>query len=336
MSISSFLDSPIEEVPDLLIGIIKDLRLRIRLEVDFMHAKNYNYFQIITPKAMGCDLRELVFNQSSDRTRKTLLRELSTIKMTKTIPHILTDIDDTIFPNFNGIFETMGSDLSWQNHQTYPGLKKFYQLFYKNIPNKEVHYSTVLTGTPAFLKGRRINDQKIKDAIGDRFGFIQGFDTKRQAIFSLLKGMYEKPFYKIAPSSEDLATIKFHRFKQYKQLFPEYRLLFIGDNGQGDLIAGQKILNEDASSLVFIHNLLKTDGFVFSEDEVRELSANRLYFFNNYLELGNIFYILGFITATDFNELRISIKKELVNSNLTDKNSSHFFHYRNTVKLKRI
>ena len=329
-------DTEIPSIPYLLLnGYIKDLDIRILLETDLMRDKNYQYMFLFNSDKMGCDLRELIFNQSDNTTRRLLLKEIDQIKNRNSIPHILTDIDDTIFPNFNGILETLGSDTSWTNKQTYPGLKKFYDLFYKNIKNVNARYSTVLTGTPAFFKGQRINNPIIQNAIGPRFGFIQGFDRKQDALKSLLKGMWEQPFYKMAVSVNDLANIKYEKYRQYRLLFPEYKLLFIGDNGQGDLIAGQKILKNDPTAQVFIHNLLRRDGFIFSEEEINILGSNRLYFFNNYQELGNIFYILGYLNAEDLVALRNQIYKELRENRINDKDDNHYFHYNQTLKLKR-
>lgn len=327
-----------KEILPNLIGNIHDLKLRIILETEFMRDTQQQYLYLMTPDNVGRDLRELIFNRADKETRDILLNEINRVKPEKIIPHILTDIDDTLFPNFNGVFETFGSDCSWKNHQVYPGLKKLYSLFYDNIPVEEARYSTVLTGTPAFLKGARIDNTVIKEALGNRFGFIQGFDKKREALYSLVKGMYEQPFYKLAISINDLATIKYERFKQYRQLFPEFRLIFVGDNGQGDLIAGKKIIHEDPQCQVFIHNLLRGDKFIFSEEEIKSKTEPRLHFFKNYLELGYLFLKLGYITRINFKELRDSIADELQESHRKDKDRRHYFHYmkRQTLKNKRV
>lgn len=326
-----------QDLAKTLQGKIKSLDLRIKLETEFMRDTEHNYMYFITPTTLAGDLREIVFG--SEEYVKTLL--LAEIKQNalhnNSIPHILTDIDDTLFPNCNGIFETFGSDTSWSSLKPYPGVKLFYELFYKNLTTEETQYSTILTGTPACFKGQRIHNETIKDTLGHNFGFIQGFDRKRDALYSLCKGMYEQPFYKFAPSATDLAHIKFNRFKQYKALFPEYKLLFIGDNGQGDLLAGKKIIEEDPSAQVFIHNLLKNNAFIFSEEQITTHKSSNLFFFKNYLELGYIFSKQGYLTKDDFLDLRKNIAEELILTQKSDKDRRHFFHYmrRKTYKLKR-
>lgn len=316
---------------------IGDLYLRIHLEIDFLRDLPHKYMYLITPQKVGRDLRELVYYYHNNEEKSNFLNTItSKAKSTNQIPHILTDIDDTLYPSANGIIQTSGSDRSWKNGKPYPGIKKLYELFYENIKVPEARYSTVLTGTPAFLKGSRIEDNKIKEAIGTKFGFLQGFESKREALFSLLKGIYEKPFYKLAVSYTDLAQIKVERFKQYKQLFPEYRLIFIGDNGQGDFIAGKQLINEDPNCQVFIHNLFRDGKFLFDNVTTSNKSNNRLFFFKNYLELGHLFYKLAYITRPNFETLRISIAEELKKNKICDPNGHHYFHYmrRKTLKIK--
>ena len=304
--------------------------LRVLMETQFMHDIKYNYMFIVTPDNAGCDLRELVFNIANESDRTAILAAINKTKPSALIPHILTDIDDTIYPNFTGIIETSGSDISWKNGQTYPGLKKLYELFYKNITLPEARYSTVLSGTPVFLKEYRIKSNIIRDSIGSKFGFIQGFDKKREALSALIQGMHEQAFYKIAVSKNRLADIKYEKFKQYRQLYPEYKLLFIGDNGQGDLLAGLKMIKTDPTCQVFIHNVLRTDGFVMSDEEVKTATSDRLFFFKNYLEIGYFFYKLGYISLADYNELRANISKELVQV----RDINHRFHYKPHIDLQ--
>jgi hypothetical protein len=212
-------------------------------------------------------------------------------------------------------------------------------MFHNNIPLPAARYSTILTGTPLFLKENRMSNTLLKEILGNNFGFMHGFDKKRHALYALLKGLYERPFYKLAVSSTEVAAVKFNKYKQYISIFPEYDILFIGDNGQGDLLAGKMMIKHDKNTLVFIHNLLRDDDFIFSpekEEQEKRGTNGRLFFFKNYLELGYIFSTLGFIKKSDYAELRIAIAKEIkenipTNCNLNDIktcNERHkFSHY---------
>jgi hypothetical protein len=314
--------------------------LKVLMETQFMRDVDCDYTYLFTPDKYGCDLRELVFNIDTEDHRALLLAHIKNTSYPEaSIPHILTDIDDTLYPNFHGFIETMGSDTSWKSQEPYPGIKKFYEIFHHNISIHAAKYTTVLTGTPVFLKKHRLASDRLINILGSNFGFIQGFDKKRQAIQALLKGFYEHSFYKLAVSSEYIADIKFEKFTQYKQLFPEYKLLFIGDNGQGDLIAGKRMIETDPNCQVFIHNILKhATAFRFSDAEERaELvgTEGRLFFFKNYLELGDIFRALGYFSDKNFADLRAStsfdIRQGLVPLCASKlemcKEKNLFFHY---------
>ena len=292
--------------------------LKVLMETQFMRDVNCSYSYLFTPDKFGCDLRELVFNIESETNRQQLLADIQhTSKEKRQIPHILTDIDDTLFPNFSSYIEISGSDTSWRSHEPYPGLKKFYEIFHRNIQQAQARYTTILTGTPTFLKHARLSSRILKNILGPNFGFIQGFDKKRHAIQALLRGIYEGSFSRLAISSDAVADIKYEKFKQYRQLFPEYKLLFIGDNGQGDLIAGHKMLAEDPTACVFIHNILKhKTHFNFSDAREREETSKpnaleRLFFFKNYLELGYIFNKLEYFSNADFAELKAACRRDL-------------------------
>ena len=135
-----------------------------------------------------------------------------------------------------------------------------------------------------FLKESKIYDDRIIKILGSNFGFIQGSETKRDVLDTILKGMYHNRFYHIAPSAIKIGLMKFHKFQQYSRIFPEYKLFFIGDNGQGDLLAGKMMLKDNAECLVFIHNILYQNKLLFSTDIIRahtEQFSGRLFFFKN-------------------------------------------------------
>jgi hypothetical protein len=313
-------------------------KLKVLMETRFIRDINCKYTYLFTPEQCGCDLRELIFNIETEPKRSRLLKNihLKSAQLNQQIPHILTDIDDTIFPNYNGIIETMGSDTSWKSRKLYPGIAKFYERFYKNLQIKESRYSTVLTGTPVFLKNNRLYNTQIQTALGPNFGFIQGFDNKRTTLNALLTGLVERPFYNLAISSTQLAEIKFKKFIQYKEIFPEYKLLIIGDNGQGDLTAGLKMLDSDPNCYVFIHNILKfKTKFLFSDNIINSFKHDRLFFFKNYLELSVKFAQLGYLKISDLFKIQNSIKSELKKSYLTDKCPQLYEHY-NSNQIPKI
>ena len=319
-------------------------KLKVILENQFMRDVNctYKYILVSTPNSVGCDIRELINNNYlTDTLKESFLDNIKRASLyfqkyllnNKKIPHILTDIDDTLYPSRSAFSQTSGRDSSWKNHEPYPGIKKFYELFYKSLDYSESRYTTILSATPMFLKETKIDDPTISEIIGPSYGFIQGSEKKRDAIQSLITGMVDRPFYYLAPSSEKIGTEKFFKFQQYTRIFPEYRLIFIGDNGQGDLIAGKKMIMYQNDCLVFIHNIIYNNSFLFTkeEEELHQKDCkNRLFFFKNYLELTYIFTNhLKMFSKEQYSEFRDATIKDLQQGleNLNEPTKSLYEHY---------
>ena len=292
--------------PKLLLKIKRLLEVELPRNMD-----GCNPLQFYVELKLGCDLRELVFNIMKQDERDEVLNKIQTIskKIHHKIPHILTDIDDTLFANYSGFHAFAGEDQSWKPKKPYPGIIRFYQIFYKRT---EIKYSTILSATPLFLKKHRLFNQTIIQILGNNFGFIQGKDSKRECIGDISYKLSSWCIPKGTVQSESLAETKFTKCLQYYQLFPEYQLLFIGDNGQGDYIAGIKMIQHIPNILVFIHNIYvsKSNGKIeplYTPDEVRFKESqykNRLFFFHNYLELAIIFQKLSLFTTNDVSEIK--------------------------------
>jgi len=294
--------------------------LKKKLEVDFSNDVNCQYLYLKTPDNYGCDLRELFFKRNGELInddgqdaliqRQELLqlfKEKRYLPNGKKIPHILTDIDDTLYPNHAaGI---AGSDLSWFLHEHYPGIIRFYELFYSNISDEEFRYSTVLSATPGPLKSSKLKDKKrsIKNVLGDKYGFIQGEESKLKQLFNT------------GNRFQLYGDIKYQRYKEYCLLFPEHQIIFIGDNGQGDLMAGEKMManlktdTNEHDTMVFIHEIIESSGLKNSRKEGKE-DLLSIRFFKNYLELGKIFLGLGLIIQENIDDLKETIIGELQNN----------------------
>ena len=297
--------------------------LKVALETQFMRDVRCRYkFIFFTPENFGCDLRELIYNNEKETLRISLLDNInrasryfvSHISMNK-IPHILTDLDDTLYPSYSLYTEISGRDRSWKNNEPYPGIRTFYTIFYSNLPIEASRYTTLLTATPLFLKESKLEDEKLMEIVGPNFGFIQGSEKKREVMHIMIEGLRTNSFYNLAPSAIKIGTEKFKKFSQYSRIFPEYQLLFIGDNGQGDLIAGKMMIENNPEALVFIHNIIYEGEFLFTKSQEYEhqlTTDGRLFFFKNYLELGYIFTnILRFFTKEQYGEIKEAVKSDI-------------------------
>ncbi|CAM9752677.1 unnamed protein product, partial [Chrysoparadoxa australica] len=88
---------------------------------------------------------------------------------------------------------------------------------------------------------------------------------------------------------EPLARKKYENFEEYLSLYPEYKHVFIGDNGQGDVRAAEMMLEKYPGTFlllaVYMHvvqPLEKTYGYRGPETLARWKSLG-ISFFNNYL-----------------------------------------------------
>jgi len=202
-----------------------------------------------------------------------------------------------------------GSDSSWKEKTPYPGIISFYEQFYNTL-DEMFQYSTILSATPGVMKSGRMSNSVV-DSILHSYSFIQGnIETKRrlvtQGVASFAQGVTQHVGRKMGVSIPDLGVhssfgqVKFERYKQYKSIFPEYRIIFIGDNGQGDVLAGKMMLDEpNTDTIVCIHKVV--EGKLGRKESVEDKPG--LYYFTDYYELATIFQTLGIFNADNVRQI---------------------------------
>jgi hypothetical protein len=300
--------------------------LKKMLEVDFSKKVGckYCYKTTSTPIDYGCDLREIFYDRNN-----TLIeggQALLDIFNTKKLPdmwHIMTDIDDTLYPNLEHGTYIAGSDSSWKQKTPYPGIRLFYNLFYQHLPVNS-RYTTILSATPGCKKDDKLVDKDgLLHNILQSYGFIQGIEGKGE-ILSHVTTMVTNCFghycgfnNNTSTSVDDISNLfklfgntKFDRFKQYVSIFPEYKILFIGDNGQGDVLAGKQMLEFTDRCHVFIHKVSE-DGVNFKTVPEESLNIPRLNFFKNYYDVALKFKELDIFNLGETAEVKNEIVQQL-------------------------
>ena len=314
--------------------------LKKKLEIDFSEKVNCQYCYLSeTPIDYGCDLREIFYdreNNSSENGKKLLkLFGLFSRRMDKKW-HIMTDIDDTLYANTEHGTYIAGSDKSWEQKKPYPGIEQFYKLFHSNS-TKCSDYTTILSATPGCLKRSKLKDSKklLHKILGEHgYGFIQGVESKGQILSHTgdiinncvghLCGR-SKPTYSenISELFQLFGNTKFERFQQYSTIFPENKLIFIGDNGQGDVLAGIKMIDKNPTCHVFIRRVCE-DGQNFKIVPEEDYEIERLHFFNNYYDLAKEFQTLGIFNEDNVEDIKNSIIDKVSKSKFRDLYSSVF------------
>ena len=294
--------------------------LKKNLEINFSADVNCVYcYTTSTPNDYGCDLREIFY--SRDNQLITGGQELLDIFNQKKIPdiwHIMTDIDDTLYPNTEHGTYIAGSDNSWNQKKPYPGIRTLYTSFYKKLPVNS-QYTTILSATPGCLKNSKLQDKKgLLHSVLKVYGFIQGPESKLQVasysgdIVTNCASQYcgAKNVTTDVTSIPDLFKLfgntKFQRFKQYLSIFPEYKILFFGDNGQGDVLAGKQMVEFNDRCNVFIHKVSE-DGKTFKTVQEESQGIPRLNFFKNYYEAAVKLRELGILNDDDVNNIRNAV-----------------------------
>ncbi len=305
--------------------------LKKKIELTFAKSVDCTYCYLKTPTNYGCDLREIFY----DRDDKLIKggKELLELFNSKKLPymwHIMTDIDDTLYPNTEHSTYIAGSDTSWNQKEPYPGIELFFKLLYKTPEVSK--YSTILSATPGCLKTSKLKDKHglLHKIIGD-FGFIQGIESKGKIALHLLdiisncvgKYCFVKAINKTT-NKDNISSLftlfgntKFERFKQYISLFPEYKILFIGDNGQGDVLAGAQMIEHSPSCHVFIHKVSE-DGKNFKKSEEEDIQNSQLHFFKNYYELAKQLKDLGIMDSANVNSIKDEINETVSKTKYKD------------------
>lgn len=287
--------------------------LKKMLDVSFSKDVDCKYrYLLATPNSYGCDLRELIFNRDGTTTREgeallTTFQAIASAYDAANIPkvyHVLTDIDDTLYANRGGKTCIAGSDMSWPEHIAYPGVTELHRRLH-SLQNS-THYSTVLSATPGAMKTKKLNSQELKDILGKTdFSFIQGIEGKREILRNAPSIVLTSAYRGNNPDGafyRTLAETKYARFQQYARIFPERQYIWIGDNGQGDEVAGIRMLNQqDVTVTVCIHIV---------RQPVEGSMDPRIIYFNTYSELATKLFDRGILGRGHVSAIIKSAKTE--------------------------
>lgn len=297
-------------------------QLKRKLDIHFSPEVGCNYKPglLTTDTDYGCDLREILYNRDHTLNSDSSQRLLDIFRE-KQLPdksyHILTDIDDTLFAHEAA--GVAGSDVSWGKKKPYPGIITFYERFYGKL-DEQNRYSTILSATPGCMKSARLSDPTMKSILKE-YSFIQGKIESKTDMIGAIPGTIQnfcrwadrKAFGHEIPADafievyKQFGDTKYQRYTEYKSIFPEYKFLFIGDNGQGDVIAGKQILESCPECKVFIHQVVENGR----EHKVPEITMDGLYYFKNYHELAKIFQELGIFDEADVSAVTESAVSEI-------------------------
>jgi len=156
---------------------------------------------------------------------------------------VLSDVDDTLSSS-GGKFPA-GCDTGFPRHMVYPGVLELFKALDRGWTPEAVSCNLV------FLSAR---PHVYKDATEDKSYqlFCRLVEERRMHSFpTLLPGQLWQGFHAMSlfacfrtKSWRPVGDLKFRTFQNFRELYSEYDFVFCGDNGQGDLWAGQLMMKE--------------------------------------------------------------------------------------------
>lgn len=220
------------------------------------------------------DLEALVFEDIDDEgVRARILEHVASTAqpLGRVGVKVLSDIDDTVFPMLHETRYPRG-------HTTVPGVLAFLQALDDGPKDNPLSRGdlTFVTARPEVAFG--LVEESSKDALAKA-----GITTP-----ALLSGGL------LALRSKDaMADGKLGNIARYRELFPEYGIVFVGDSGQGDVIVGQHVREtypQDCPA-VFIHDVVATP-----EEERARLRDLGIHVVDTYVGAATVAHGLGLIS----------------------------------------
>jgi hypothetical protein len=230
------------------------------------------------------DLVQLVFHDiDDDGVRATLLQHIAAEAAAPGGLKILSDIDDTLYANWK--------DKRYPAKTVYPGVRQLYAELSGSPLEPEAAVVTFVTARPEDPLG--LFENATHRALSER-----GLPRAR-----VLSGAFTRLI-----GNDAIAEEKGANFRRYRSVFPEYRFVFFGDSGQGDVAFGESIraLAPEAVTMVFIHDVVATP-----EERRRELCGRGIHFCDTYVGAALAAFEAGLLSAEGLRRVGDAAEREL-------------------------
>lgn len=181
---------------------------------------------------------------------------------------VLSDVDDTLCSS--GGSYPAGIDKRYMKKVVYPGVLAFYRELDLGTQGPD-QWPENRVGNLVFLSARPHVYKDVSEKINfAKFEKLRVKADGRQGLHttpSLLAGdLASGTEYMMRNDMEPLATKKFDNFRRYVTIYPEYNHVFVCDNGQGDVRAGELMFDAFPYEFeaLYVHIVLdihKTHGY---------------------------------------------------------------------------
>lgn len=228
---------------------------------------------------------------------------------------VLSDVDDTLY--CSGGRYPAGMDTRYPRHAVYPGVLSFYRELDMGMAGSD-EWTDDRVGNLVFLSAR---PHVYKD-VTEKKSFMKfasmyekmGMHTMPTM---LAGGLKSGSAFVLQGDLEPMAQKKFENFCEYYKLYPEFRHVFIGDNGQGDVRAAELIAEKYGTDVLeggFFHlvqPIEKTFGY-HSKDDIERWRKLNIVFFNTYVGAAVEAYKKKMIRLSGFRKICEAARQEFV------------------------
>jgi len=217
-------------------------------------------------------LSHMAFNTRRSKNRKT-----------KFWRKVLSDVDDTL--SCSGGSYPSGIDKRYGKKVVYPGVLGFYRELDLGIDGPE-EWPKHTVGNLVFLSARphvyKDMTEKVNHAKFAKLAMRGMHTTPSLLPGDLLSGVetiFKNDF-------EPLARKKFENFQQYVAIYPEFKHVFVCDNGQGDVRAAQMMVEAFPKLVeaIYVQEVQEVSKTYKYDHEVWKTKPVKPYFFKTYTE----------------------------------------------------
>jgi predicted heme/steroid binding protein len=201
---------------------------------------------------------------------------------------VLSDVDDTLY--CSGGSYPAGIDKRFPKKAVYPGVLAFYRELDLGTDGPE-EWPDDRVGNLVFLSARPHVYKDISEKANfAKFEKLRSNNDGRKGLHttpSLLSGdLTSGSKYLMSNDFEPLARKKFENFKRYVSIYPEYKHVFVCDNGQGDVRAGEMMFDSfpyefEALFVHVVQDVPRTYGYAPKRWSSKEF---RPVFFRTYVD----------------------------------------------------
>lgn len=203
--------------------------------------------------------------------------------------YMYVDVDDTLL--CSGGSYPSGLDKSYLKKTLYPGVLAFYRELDLGAIGPDDTWNNSKQGNLVFLSARpHVYKGASEDHTLHKLELLR--QQKNRGLHtcpSLLAGDLETGGeFMLRDTMEPLAMKKFENLRQYAQIYPEYTMVLIGDNGQGDVRTAEMAFDmpslNEVLERVYIHEVQPLSLTHTKKNLTRMKSCPKICYFITYID----------------------------------------------------